>query len=61
MTKKRLKFYLNGHNFSFSHSISIKITFSESSHHYLSNDIICLVSRRSEFSYCFSNDVIVAL
>ena len=38
--QNRTKFHLNGHNFlKFSHSISIKITFWESSHLYLSSDI----------------------
>ena len=37
--QNRPKFHLIDHNFCFSHSITIKITFSESSHHYLSNDV----------------------
>ena len=35
----RTKFHLNGHKFWFSHSISMKFTFSKNSHHYLSNGI----------------------
>ena len=44
----------------FSDSITIKVTFSESSHHYLSNDISFVWFRGSpNFAIVFGNDVTV--
>ena len=51
---------INGHNFFFRHSITIRITFSESCYHYLPIDILFVwFHRGSKFPIAFSNDVIV--
>ena len=47
------KFDINAHNFWHSDSNSIKVTYLNSSHQNLSNDIFCLVPPRSAFSHCF--------